>query len=894
VVAALVLLVGLTPGAVTPVVAAAPASSGEVQASVAQPAEFTDVPAGVSFAQGVQWLVSQDITQGFGGSGLYSPAVQVNRGQMALFLWRMIGKPSPTAGADCGFGDMGSAPADMQLAACWLKQQEVTTGTRPGEYNRVGTVTRAQMARFLWRLAGKPDAALSCGFSDVRGDDELRRATCWLKESGITTGTNPAGTLYSQATNVTRGQMAAFLFRQAANPGAWEPQALTPSVYVCEVLDPRSCLLPFPSNQFTVADDTTDTGLRLDISLAASPSNKDGRRIDTTEQNRNDGFSPGQQLLVYLPDVDLADSGAAPITNKALSVDEDTPVVIINADTGELHPHWVEYDLQASDVADRLLMVLPARNFDEGARYLVAMRNLLDTSGNPVEANEVFAAYRDNTPTDIAVVEDRRDAMESLLGEFEAHEYDTSEFVVAWDFTVASQRNLAERMLHIRDDGFATLNGNAPTLVSTRELVSGEDDDFRNNVTTIDGVFEAPNYQRGPAPEPVPDGSPNAPAQAFNWGPDGLPERNPAWPSVKVTFRCVVPRDASAADPASMAIYGHGLLQDFTQVTNANIRRFANEHNVMFCATNWAGFSSADLDNAIIALQDGSYFNLVADGSQQGILNVLMLGRLMIHPDGLSTNPLLRDGSEPLVDRTRLGYDSNSQGGIMGGALMAVAQDFTRGVLGVPGMNYSVLLRRSSQWVGVYDIVFNSSYPNEIDRPQAFGLIQILWDRAEANGYAHHLTDNPLSVEGYEPTPAKQVMLHAAYADWQVANVTTDVLARTAGIKLFDPPALNPDRPANIGFTDRLAVEPFWGIERISAQEIADGFGGSAYVMWDSGNRPPPTGNIPPGPDLADPDPVGDSHGKPRDQRSARTQKAAFLSGAFVDVCNAAPCLAPG
>jgi hypothetical protein len=34
------------------------------------------------------------------------------------------------------------------------------------------------------------------------------------------------------------------------------------------------------------------------------------------------------------------------------------------------------------------------------------------------------------------------------------------------------------------------------------------------------------------------------------------------------------------------------------------------------------------------------------------------------------------------------------QGGIYGGTVMAIAQDITRGVLGVPGMNYSTLLER--------------------------------------------------------------------------------------------------------------------------------------------------------------------------------------------------------
>ena len=48
-----------------------------------------------------------------------------------------------------------------------------------------------------------------------------------------------------------------------------------------------------------------------------------------------------------------------------------------------------------------------------------------------------------------------------------------------------------------------------------------------------------------------------------------------------------------------------------------------------------------------------------------------------------------------MIDTQRLFYDGNSQGGIMGGALTAVAPDFNRAVLGVPGMNYSTLLQRS-------------------------------------------------------------------------------------------------------------------------------------------------------------------------------------------------------
>ena len=70
--------------------------------------------------------------------------------------------------------------------------------------------------------------------------------------------------------------------------------------------------------------------------------------------------------------------------------------------------------------------------------------------------------------------------------------------------------------------------------------------------------------------------------------------------------------------------------------------------------------------------------------SQQGFLNQMYLGRLLIHPNGLTANPAFAG----LVDPSQLYYDGNSQGGILGTALTAMAPDFTRAVLGVPGINF--------------------------------------------------------------------------------------------------------------------------------------------------------------------------------------------------------------
>jgi hypothetical protein len=83
----------------------------------------------------------------------------------------------------------------------------------------------------------------------------------------------------------------------------------------CDPLDPSLCLFPFPNDAFTVADATTATGRRVDFKISAMPRNGvdvttaeaggEGKPMDPTEWNRNDGFSPGSSVLTYVPGLNL-------------------------------------------------------------------------------------------------------------------------------------------------------------------------------------------------------------------------------------------------------------------------------------------------------------------------------------------------------------------------------------------------------------------------------------------------------------------------------------------------------------------------------------------------------------------------------------------------------------
>ena len=188
-------------------------------------------------------------------------------------------------------------------------------------------------------------------------------------------------------------------------------------------------------------------------------------------------------------------------------------------------------------------------------------------------------------------------------------------------------------------------------------------------------------------------------------------------------------------------------------------------------------------------------------------------------------------------------------------------------MFGVPAINYSTLLNRSIDF-DVYQLLLDPAYPDKLDQALLFNLIQMLWDRGEGNGYAAYFT---------EPLPGladKLALIHTALGDHQVANVATDVMARTMGASMVWP-AVDPGRSTD--------VDPFWAIPRITSYPHE----GSAAVMWDSGEPLPPIDNTPP---RAGNDP----HGDPREHLPAIAQIDHFIrTGTVIDVCGGAPCKAP-
>ncbi len=706
----------------------------------------------------------------------------------------------------------------------------------------------------------------------------------------------------------------------------------------CDALDSRACLLPFPNDRFTTLDASTPTGRRVDLSLAQMPRNAMGKPVDPAEWNHNDGFSPGSPILTFVPGLDLTrtfrldrtpETGPhaaddpwvvrdrkpdAVLEDPARSMSKSAPIVLLDADTGKRHPYYVELDENPETIesgADRTLIIRPLRNLEEGHRYIVALRDLRDAEGRRLAASQPFAVLRDDfakrckagevrcterprskfpKAKDIAPTQERK-RYTDLFKRLSARGVDVSRLHLAWDFHVASQENLAGRALAIRDDAFAQLGdrkladkrvqGRSPDYTIEEVLDEGTERTVRGSVTV-------PNYLSLPQDEVTEvDGiGLVVPQSRFHYeggrsGAMDTPEQNPLAPTMEAEFTCKFRTDLPRIRPM---LYGHGLLgsrEEATGSSSEDLRR----SGYAACGVDWIGMATEDITNVALALHDMSWFASIPDRSQQGFLNFMYVGRALIHPDGFAADPVFTGPKGALLDTRELFYDGNSQGGILGGALTALAPDFTKAVLGVPGMNYSTLLNRSVDWEGelinpeepglpAYGSLLYAAYPDKVEQQVLFALIQMLWDRGEGNGFAHHMTSDPLP-----DTPAHQVLLEVAFGDYQVANVAAEVQGRTIGADFLGT-ALAKGRHWERAYAAGKSPTPygFTGFRKRSAPS------GSALIYWDSGNPTPPNGNVPPWKLGHDP------HSDPRkDDTALRTKLRFFDTGVIRDVRKGKP-----
>ena len=169
---------------------------------------FHDVTRFDYYYDSVKWAADNGIASGTSRFA-FSPDAVCTRAQTVTFLWRAAGSPLPRYRVS-PFTDVHAYDYYYE-AVLWAVEQGITTGLTATTFGPDETVTRGQVATFLYRAASAAKPNTFNPFTDVKPTAYNYGAILWAYDNRITTGTST--TTFSPDAFCTRAQIVTFLYR---------------------------------------------------------------------------------------------------------------------------------------------------------------------------------------------------------------------------------------------------------------------------------------------------------------------------------------------------------------------------------------------------------------------------------------------------------------------------------------------------------------------------------------------------------------------------------------------------------------------------------------------------------------------------------------------------------
>ncbi len=572
----------------------------------------------------------------------------------------------------------------------------------------------------------------------------------------------------------------------AGQPSRNYPPVTPPSWSAdCDPLVPYHCGFPFPSNTQLKDDPTTPTGKRVSFAPGVLPTHAH-QPTDPSAWSYLDGFSPGMNIDTDLPYA--ASTGLPDENHLADSITTSSPTILLDTSTGQLVPHIAELDVNGPtkglDYWNSAFMIRPVVRLKDATRYIVAIRHVVDDKGTALDPSPEFKNLRDATPSTEASIEARRALYQDIFTQLSAAGIDKSDLQIAWDFTTASKACNTGDMISYRDQALAAVGADGPAY--TIDTVT--DNPNKHIRRRIDGHMTVPcfldNCGLGTQGHPV--------LPKMHRGSDGKPAQNGTY---SISFEVQIPNSlvAAGAAPGPVLQNGHGLLGNKEEGRDGYLASDADLDGMVTVVTDLQGMASEDYDgqygSGVLTTLTGDIgtWKSMVDRQHMGLVNELLAMR-MAHgkfAQDPKVTEVTADGHSP-IDTTssiekRSFYRGDSQGGIFGTTYMTISTDVTRGVLGEPGAPYSLLLYRSQDFAPFF-LVMGMQYVDSLDMNLALGLVQMLWDRTEPDGYVPYMTTNMLPG-----TPSHNVVIDCAIGDHQVTTLGAHFIARAIGAKQLKP-----------------------------------------------------------------------------------------------------------
>jgi len=550
-----------------------------------------------------------------------------------------------------------------------------------------------------------------------------------------------------------------------------EPAPTRPALSIPDGCNPLAaewdCMLPFPSDVFLVPDATMPSKKRLKLGNAVLRT-KEGTAVDFTELHPADGASHLPQILALFPGgIDRKSLVFHDRAEETLNVGTST-TLLLEADTGKPVLHFAELDLRAEDEARRGLFIRPMIRLQNGKRYVVAIRKVLDKSGKPLVAPEGFRRLRDNEYGGDPVLGPLGTRYEGdVFGVLSKAGVARTELQLAWDFTVRSEDNANHDMLEVRRQILEVLAKTPPEVKVTSVDEKPDDRTFR----LVHGTMKLPLFLE--APGPLSKLKRDATGKVVQNG------------TVDVEFEVFVPPSAgTGTTPARAFTYGHGFFGEREELYAgwSAVPGIAEKSRMIGAAVDWVGMAAADQDPVadLIVQNKMSQVFVFTDRVHQAMANQIALAWALKGP--LTKEPSLSVDGRLLYDPSTVYWFGISQGHILGSTYVSLSPVVDRAVLNVGGAGFSLMMPRSESFTPFIAFI-QILIPDPLDLQKFIAMSQLPMDRIDPITYAPHLIN-----DGFEGGPkTRKVLMQMGMYDSLVPNLSSDVHARSVGVAHFTP-----------------------------------------------------------------------------------------------------------
>lgn len=537
----------------------------------------------------------------------------------------------------------------------------------------------------------------------------------------------------------------------------------------CNPLGGQGCMLPWPSMAYVTADASTATGYRLDLPLEAMPVNLDGVPIQPTIFNRWDGFSAIGPMLAIFP-TGVSPEGLPPHKDPEASLAPGSPIVLIDLDTGERAPFFAEIDQNERDRQRAALIIRPLARLKAKGHYAVAIRNTVkDVDGKPLEPTPGFAALRDGKDLAHPRFAAEKANASKMFEALAAAGVEKRELVLAWDFVTASDEFIRGDLETMRAQALAALGTDAANVTFTTDPSTPPAPPRRYT-----GTFKSPSFlTNGDADDSV-----------MRRDAQGRPMLSGTYDA---RFAAIVPECmATQTLPRPVVVFGHGLFGSAEGYLNDSfVTGLAEQNCVTIVAGDFIGLTERQLSIAPLTVNDFNKGPQISDKLEQAVVDFIALESAVRGPMAKSAAFMVSNKS--VIDPSQVYYVGGSLGGIMGATFMAYDPKLTRGVLAVPGGNWSMLLERSTAW-SILSPILQGAYPDpevhQLTLALAFGMGL---EPVDPMTTAAHILKDPILGN-----PVKNILMWYALGDCLVTNISTEMLAREMGIPLLGPTVKTP------------------------------------------------------------------------------------------------------